>query len=36
MSRYLSIRSCFSQKELEMAPVESIKEVVHLDPAWLD
>jgi hypothetical protein len=30
------IRRCFTRKELEMAPIESIQEIVRLDPSWLD
>ena len=30
------IRACFSSVELEMAPIQSIEEVVFLDPVWLE
>ena len=30
------IRRCFTPRELEMAPFESIQEIVRLDPTWLD
>jgi hypothetical protein len=30
------IRRCFTRKELDMAPCESIQEIVRLDPSWLD
>jgi hypothetical protein len=30
------IRACFTDKELEMAPFESMEEIVRIDPAWLD
>ncbi len=31
-----SIRANFTSEELAMAPIASVDEVVHLDPAWLD
>jgi len=30
------IRRCFTRAELDMAPFESVREIVRLDPAWLD
>ncbi|MCJ7512133.1 MAG: DUF4242 domain-containing protein [Anaerolineales bacterium] len=30
------IRRCFTRRELEMAPFDSIQEIARLDPAWLD
>ena len=30
------IRRCFTRNELDMAPIESIQEIVRLDPSWLD
>ncbi len=31
-----SIRVSFTAEELAMAPIVSVDEVVHVDPAWLD
>lgn len=31
-----AIRKCFTSRELEMAPIEKIEEIVYIDPAWLD
>lgn len=31
-----SIMRCFSEDQLEMAPVESVSEIVLFDPKWLD
>ncbi|OGT27347.1 MAG: hypothetical protein A2Z17_03400 [Gammaproteobacteria bacterium RBG_16_66_13] len=31
-----SIKACFTSIELDMAPIASMEEVVHMDPAWLD
>jgi hypothetical protein len=30
------IRSCFTDKELNMAPIVAVEEIVRLDPTWLD
>ncbi len=30
------IRRCFTQRELDMAPFESIQEIVRMDATWLD
>jgi hypothetical protein len=29
------IVGCFTEEEIEMAPFESVEEVVRIDPAWL-
>jgi hypothetical protein len=31
-----SIRASFTPEQLAMAPIASVDEVVHIDPAWLD
>lgn len=31
-----SIRTSFLARDLEMAPIISVDEVAHVDPAWLD
>ena len=31
-----AIVACFTPAELRMAPIVSLEEVVHVDPAWLD
>jgi len=31
-----AIAVCFTPVEREMAPIVSVEEVVHVDPAWLD
>jgi hypothetical protein len=31
-----AIEACFTPDEREMAPIVSVEEVVHMDPAWLD
>ncbi|NIS81428.1 MAG: DUF4242 domain-containing protein [Anaerolineales bacterium] len=31
-----AIRACFTEEDLRMVPIESIREIVMIDPSWLE